>query len=517
MTGAAPVHESERVRADADVVGLARGGGLNLAGALFTQAAFFVINLLLARTLGQDAVGIYAQAFALLALLELLSLSGFRAGLTRFVAIHVADRDPAALRGTVRLGLAIVASSSTLIGVAVILAAPWLADVAFDDPAMLGPLRVIGLSLPAASLAEAALSATQGFRTMRYFAGVRYFLVPGTRVFLTAVAVLSGLGLEGAMTALLASSVAGAFAALVALRRLLPRSTTPARYEARELFRFSAISWMSSIASTGLLWADTVLLGIFLPSAEVGVYQIASRLVLLATLAATSINASFAPRIADLWRRGRLDSLERSYVAAASWILRLSLPVFVALVVMPRELLVIFGSGFTIGASVTVILVVGMATDSATGPCGLMLNHTGRVALNMVDNIGVLIANVLLNLYLIPRYGIEGAAVGWTISLVAVNLARLGQVRATMGMLPFGRASLKGLVAATSAGTVAAFVQSVLDGSLVVPVVACVIAVVYFGTLLALGISAEDRLVVGHLFTRSRQEAALRTAPAQGS
>ena len=40
----------------------------------------------------------------MLSLLGLLALSGFRAGLTRFVAVHLADDDPAAVRGTVRLG-----------------------------------------------------------------------------------------------------------------------------------------------------------------------------------------------------------------------------------------------------------------------------------------------------------------------------------------------------------------------------------------------------------------------------
>src|SRR5438034_10731078 len=88
-----------------EVLGMARGGALNLAGALFSQIAFFLITVLLARVLGRAQVGLYAQGFAFLSLLGLLSLSGFRAGLTRFVAVHLADGDPASLRRTIRLGL----------------------------------------------------------------------------------------------------------------------------------------------------------------------------------------------------------------------------------------------------------------------------------------------------------------------------------------------------------------------------------------------------------------------------
>ena len=72
----------------AAVRGLARGGVLNLAGTLVNQASGFLILLVMAWKLGSEAVGLYAQAFAFLALLELLSMSGFRSGLTRYVAVH---------------------------------------------------------------------------------------------------------------------------------------------------------------------------------------------------------------------------------------------------------------------------------------------------------------------------------------------------------------------------------------------------------------------------------------------
>ena len=60
---------------DRQIRGMARGGLLNLAGAVLSQAAVFVVMLVLARALGSTAVGRYAQAYAILALLGLLSLS----------------------------------------------------------------------------------------------------------------------------------------------------------------------------------------------------------------------------------------------------------------------------------------------------------------------------------------------------------------------------------------------------------------------------------------------------------
>ncbi|MEV6704873.1 oligosaccharide flippase family protein [Micromonospora wenchangensis] len=120
---------------DRHVRGMARGGGLNLLGALLSQAAVFLIMLLLARVLGIREVGRYAQCYAVLSLAGLLSLSGFRAGLTRFVAVHLADADAPALRGTIRLGLAVSAGSSVVLAGALRMPVSTLAEIAADvDP-----------------------------------------------------------------------------------------------------------------------------------------------------------------------------------------------------------------------------------------------------------------------------------------------------------------------------------------------------------------------------------------------
>src|SRR5436305_9037063 len=224
------------------------------------------------------------------------------------------------------------------------------------------------------------------------------------------------------------------------------------------------VSWVASLASTGLIWADTIILGLYLPSSEVGRYNVIGRLMLLAAMAMVPINASFAPRIADLYQRGRHDALQRTYIVATGWILRLSLPAFVGLVVFSRQLTAVFGKGFTVSTTIVVVLVVGKLTDAATGPCGLMLNQSGRVALNMVDNVGVLVANVFLNVYLIPRYGILGSAIAWAISLIAVNVARVVQVWTTMHMLPFAVSTAKGLVAAAAAMVAGFGVQAAFSG-----------------------------------------------------
>lgn len=494
----------EQAEIDQQVVGFARGGSLNLLGAICNQVALLGITMLIARRLGRVDVGVYAQAYALLSLLGTLSLTGLSTGLTRFVAVHLAERDAGAIRGTVRLGLTVSTASAATLGAGLFVAMPWLVQTVFHEPRLATPLRIVALTLPTTAFTNAALAATQGYRTMKPFALIGLIFEPVARLGLAALLLLAGAGLPGVMVALLASNLAAAVLAGLALRRVMGPPTAPPRYRPRELLAFSTMSWLAALASNGLLWADVLLLGMLGNSGQVGVYNVAARLVQLATFVMVPINAAFAPRIADLYHRRRMDSLRRTYALAGSWIIRISLPAFVLLLVFPRDLLAFFGRGFVVGASVTMILAVGKFVDAATGSCGMVLNMSGRPRLNLLNNAAGLVLNVVLNLLLIPRYGIIGSAVAWAVSLCLINVARVLQVWLELRMLPFEAATARGLVAGFLALIAAVAVRVTVDQPRQLPVGVAVVAAVYLGAILLQGLTDEDRLVAGALLRRRR-------------
>ncbi len=179
------------------------------------------------------------------------------------------------------------------------------------------------------------------------------------------------------------------------------------------------------------------------------------------------------------------------------------MPAFVVLVVFPRDILRIFGEEFVVGAIATVILAVGQLVNASTGPVGSVLNMSRHVRLNMADNIAALALNLVLNVVLVPRYGFVGSAVAWSVSLAGVNIARVLQARHYLGIRPFGRSTLKSLLAGLGAGLVALGVRYVVDGWLAELVVGAALgAVAFLGAVLALGLSADDRTVLAAVTRR---------------
>lgn len=176
-------------------------------------------------------------------------------------------------------------------------------------------------------------------------------------------------------------------------------------HDLRELMSFSMVSWLSALAATGLIWADTLILGAMTDETQVGVYNVSTRLVTLAVFVMPPIIATFSPHMAHLYHVGEIREAAKAYGAATRWILTLSVPAFVLLLVFPGDLLHFFGHEFVTGASITLVLALGQLVNAAAGPCGVVLNMSGRVALSLLDNGLVLALNVVLNLFLIPGSG----------------------------------------------------------------------------------------------------------------
>jgi O-antigen/teichoic acid export membrane protein len=492
--------------ADREVKRLAAGGGLNILGGVVNQACLFGLTIVLARSLGSTDVGTYSQAFAMRQLLMLVALGGMRSAMTRYVAIHRADDDPAALRGTIRFGLLFTVGTSTALAVLLFAASHWLAYDAFDNPGLEEALRWVAIGLPSAAFTVAALSATQGFRTQRPHALVGLVAEPVLRFVLTVAVLLAGYGLMGSLVVLQVASIVASVWALVWLRRLAashPRVTP--RYEVRVIMRFAGVSWLSSVAQQGLVWADIVILGLFVSPAEVGVYQVATRLVLVAGIAVQALNASLAPRAADLFQRRMLDTLARLYVASSEWLVRLTLPLLAVLLVCTEPLLRMFGPEFVSGVTVTRLLLVGALIDAATTQGGIVLNMSGRNAMNMANTVAVLIINVVLNILLIPSLGIDGASLAWAIALLVIGVLRAIQVHHfVIPAYPLSWRVLKSFGAAGTAILVGWPLLVALPSTWGFLVVMPLMVAVYLGVLLWLGVEPDDRLVVADVLDRLR-------------
>lgn len=468
-----------------------------MLGAMVSNLANVLVILVIARMLGVGAVGEYTLAFAVRAILLLVCGLGMRTAMTRFVAAHIATDDPGGLRGAVVLGVSVPLAVSSVMAAGWFLLADTLATRVFDEPDLASTMQVVALSLPFFVLVNVALAATQGFSSMRAYVWIGQVLEPGLRFVLTVLFLLAGGGTVAAASALLAASVVSGIAALVVLIRMI--STLPAaplNYPRRALTSFAATSWVASMATQGLLWADVVILGALVSTADVGVYQVAARVVMIGMFVITALNAAVSARIATAWVRGDVDDVNERYTGTILWSSRLTWPMLAGLVAVPTAVLQLFGSDFGDASTVVLILCVGAAAEVLGAPSAVLLNQIGRNGLNLVINLSSLIVNVGLNFALIPIYGINGAAFAWAFTMTTGAVVRVSTVRrVATGRWPWSRRLGVSLGAAVTAALVAELVTGLLPANewLRLVVAAVLVLGIYSSVVVLRGLSRAER------------------------
>ncbi|WP_158282908.1 flippase [Nocardioides silvaticus] len=493
---------------------LAVDGRRSIVGAVISNAATLLVALLVARLSGEALLGAFAILFALRAIIALVCGLGMRIAMTKFVAASRARSDHAGLRGAARIGVGAPVATAVVAGAVLALLAPVLSEDVFGLPSMTGPMRVVALSLPFAVLQDVTLAGTQGFQSMRAFARIGMIVEPLCRLGFAALSLVAGWGLMGLAGSLLAASTIGGLAGAAALaRRVRALPAGPSSYPWRALAGFAGVSWVASMATQGILWVDVVLLGALVAAEDVGVYQVATRAVLACMIVITPLTAAMAPRIAHYWETREVDRVSDSYGGVVRWTWRLSIVPLTLVFAAPAAVLAIFGSGFHEGVAVVLILSGGALVESLAAPSAVLLNQIGRNRLNMVINLSALVGNIVLNLALIPPFGIAGAAVAWTLTLLVPGLVRIAVARRLVTHeWPLRRPHLVSIAAAAVAFLLvrALLWATDLPDLLDLVVAGLVVVLVYPAIVLRAGLVPAERKAVRSAAVRARRELSVR-------
>jgi O-antigen/teichoic acid export membrane protein len=416
-----------------------QGSLLALSLRVLGTLAAIGVQILAARYLGQTGYGEFAFGLAVIGVLVLLARVGFQTSLVRFVGQYTARQDPAAQAGVLIFALSLALAAGLLMAVGGLQAVTWLTPWLTGGQAavlqaalwLLPPLAVLGLL-------QAAL---RGFRRI----GPSVFSEQLLQPVLLAAALLvffavwsrEAVAPQAIRANLLAVAVNLAVMAVVfalATRRLV--SWRRPRFEAAVWLKVSLPLMLMSGLLVLFNQTDIIMLGMLGSAEETGVYAAAARVARLVLFGLTAVNAAAAPMIAEAYHAGRQDELRRTFRFAAAALAVFTAGVVLFLVVAGKWVLGFFGPGFAVGWGPLLVLLIGQAFNSLSGPVASLLSMTGRqgVAARIVT---VCVAvNIVLNLVLIPSWGMWGAAVATSVSVTAWNAGMLLAARRELGLNP---------------------------------------------------------------------------------
>lgn len=438
-------------RRRANLGGMARGGVLGLLGAGVSAGAGVVVALILTRTLPPAEAGTFFVVTSVFLLCQTVAKLGTNTSLVYFISRFRSLDVPERIRGCLRTAFGPVLGVSLLMSVAMFAAAPWLIDALLGRPSNQAQtaLRVLALMVPVASVADAAVSATRGFDTM--VPTVVLDRVGRSLLQVLAVALAVLLGWEAASVLVAAWALPYLLPAILGSRDLGHRvrkaaGDRPMAAEpplgAGEFWRFTGPRALASIAQIALQRLDIVLVAALLGPVPAAVYTAATRVLIVGQLSNQAISSAVEPRLGELLARDDVTATNAAYRAATAWLVLLNWPLYLLFALFAPAVLSVFGPAYSAGESVVLILSSVMLLASACGMVNLVLIMAGRTTWNLANAVLALGVNVGVDLLLIPRMGIAGAAVGWAVAIAVSNLVALVQIYRIKGLHPFGVGTL---------------------------------------------------------------------------
>jgi O-antigen/teichoic acid export membrane protein len=443
----------QRARHRGDLRVLARGGTLSLAGAAANGAFGFLLVVVITRGLNPGQAGAFFEALALFLILAQSAGLGADTGLTRTIARYRALGRIRDVRSTLALGLVPPFSVAAVIAVLLFLLAPQLSRLlvggeATHQDALVPYIRVLAPFVPLSTLATVVMAATRGFGTMVPSVLLDNLVRQGLRPLLTGAVILAGLGSHAIALAWgLPAGVALALATAWLLRMLAQaeridtgEGTPPRRAGdlAGEFWRFAAPRGVAALFNVTLFRLDTLLVGALQSPGQAGIYTSATRFIVLGFIALTAVQQVIAPQISEMLAVADRDRAEAVYGVATQWLMLMSWPVYLTGSVFAPVLLRVFGPEYAAGQTALTILALASMVNMATGPCSVVLVMGGKSTWSLVNSTVALGLNVALNLLLIPRYGMNGAAAAWGVAMIVNNLLAIVQVRYFLRLSPFG-------------------------------------------------------------------------------
>jgi O-antigen/teichoic acid export membrane protein len=510
------IAETEPVRPGADQRVIVGQTGQNVVGLGVGAVATFAAQVLMSNRLGPEAFGVVTLATQFAFVAAAATRFGMDVANVRLVSILVGSGRGGRARGLVRRSTLIAAVVSLGFSVVALAIAPWLADRFSGRPDAVTAFRWAAVTVPLAALAFTLMGATRGLKIMRYTLYAQWFAQPiGWIVFtlvLWAVVAVSAGWASAAFAASWGAALLIAAAGWLSQRRKLGEVTgQPIPEEGTgALWRFGALRAPGTLFSQLLFWTDLFVLSALMsslgPSGEeaTGTYGAVLRAGQSLFLFLTSVSLTFSPFVADLHHRGDRDRLDALYKQVTRWSLAATIPVLLALAILPEQVMRIFGAGFEEGAGALRILIVGMIVPVMVGTVGFILIMAGRTGWDLIVYVAAFAIDVTLALLLArPEIlGIRGAAIAQAVTLTFSAVARLFLVRRFLGIWPFDRAYVR-LVIPTAVGAVVMWGAHVLlpetTWLMNLVLAAGIGAAAYLIVLLAIGLPLSEREALGRL------------------
>jgi O-antigen/teichoic acid export membrane protein len=185
-----------------------------------------------------------------------------------------------------------------------------------------------------------------------------------------------------------------------------------------------------------ILKVDLIPLSILVPSAQVAMFQIVLNIANTMRNIPQATDPILMPVVVEMRRNNNSQALENIYAMIIRVTLFLSSGFFILMAVFGTVILAAYGNDFIYAATALTVACFGIAVHTVFSSIEPVLVMSGFPYLNLFNSVFFVTINLVLDFFLIPSYGILGAAVGSAVSCLATAGLQLTELYMKLRLKP---------------------------------------------------------------------------------
>ena len=451
---------------------IAKSSVVVFIGIFLSKILFYLYRIIIAKHYGPEIYGLFALSIMLICWFRVVSDLGIKQGLLRHISLFRGKKEKEKIKSLIKISFFILTLTSIFAGILLFFSSEFIALKIFSNSGLTIFLKIFSIVIPLAVLGEAFLSVLRAYEKIGWYSFIANVL--GNFVTLTIFIFLILLGMNS--TAVPISYLIGAFSILVAgyvvckikLSEVFNSKEKTNNPKSRKIFKeMFSYSWpflFYGVVTFIFYSIDSFMIGIFKSIEQVGFYNAAVPIALLLSLPLSLFGQLFFPLVAKEFSKGNTSVVKQLSQQVGKWIFMLVLPLFILFMIFPGAVInILFGSEYIVAENALRFLSIGTFFSMLFAISHELLSIKGKSKLLLIDMIFAGALNIILNLLLVPRYGITGAGFATMLSLIILNILFMIQAYKHLSIIPFRKKMLRIVLITVISTILLLFIKSFVE------------------------------------------------------
>ncbi len=452
---------------------IAKGSLVLLIGSFIFRIGGFIYRFAMATLLGPTGYGILTLTIPIMGVLQLSAEGGIPPAIAKYIAQYEALNQPHMIRQIIKTSFKLIILMGFLLSIIIFVLAKPLALGVFNKPEAIIPFQAVALITPFSVITGEFKGIFQGFYQMSNLVITKAFEQSFMIIF-AVVLILANFYVAGAVIGTAIGYAVAGVAAFILFRKYVWKHIKVSKRRSRRLnphnhnndtftflqelrlvkmlLFFSVPVVFSSLGELFMYDLGTWVIGIYLAAQFVGYYGIASPIARLPLVISMAVATAVLPATSAALSVNDHNLIETYINQAYRYVTIVVLPVSLGIAIFATPIISLLFPNYVLGSGALEILALGMLFFTLYTVSASIAQGVGKPVIPMVSLALGTVIELVLSWILIPKMGIDGAAVATSIAtfvlMVTVSWRTLRYVKVRLQFGDLGKIVIASIIMA---------------------------------------------------------------------